>query len=324
MDKLLKLKNNELANIAKVCGMALAISATQKTELASAIAHNLTPGFVGDKQIDLVAIDVGLVNFSFARLTLPHGIYSTPILQQWYKMDLFAWSKVPRDFHPSSFAKLVNKVVFDLIYGSAAPDLVIVERQRFRTMGNKNVFEHILRTNVLESMLYSSLETLQRVNPKKYCTQLVPSSPQTMVHYWAPPKTQGPVTAKQSKEMRMKLVDHWLKLALVGSKSRFRLVDSAIFQPSQLLKAKSDSRRLYDFMEIFNENNKHKISVSESSAKAKGDDLADSLLYGLSWVDYERNKHELWDAIEAGNVSERLDEITSRHFEEISSILKPK
>lgn len=301
-----------------------AIAATQKRELAGAIALNLKPGFLGDKQLELVAIDVGLVNFSFAKLSLPRGIYSTPVLKQWYKMDLFAWCGIPREFHPSSFAKLVNKVVFDLVYASSAPDLVLVERQRFRTMGNKNVFEHILRTNVLESMLYSSLETLQQVDPGQYSAKLIPSSPQTMVNYWAPPKTEAAVTAKQSKETRMKLVDYWLKQALLGLPSKFELSDFSSFETSELLKAKSDSRRLHDFMQIFNEHSSHKLHVSESNAKAKGDDLADSLLYGLSWIDYQRNRHALQNAIDTGNVSETLLQISACHAKEISSILDSK
>ncbi|KAG7703934.1 hypothetical protein KL914_004425 [Ogataea haglerorum] len=73
-------------------------------------------------------------------------------------MDLHQYTGIENEeFTPVNYSQIMGHVVRDLVYASDVPDVVVVERQRFRTMGNKNVFEHILRSNILESVLVATI-----------------------------------------------------------------------------------------------------------------------------------------------------------------------
>ncbi|KAG7865065.1 hypothetical protein KL918_004941 [Ogataea parapolymorpha] len=130
-----------------------------KGELAESLGRALDQPSLLKEPFHVLAIDVGLRNFSFSRFRLEtleeHGL---PSLMQWYKMDLHQYTGIENeDFTPVNYSQIMGHVVRDLVYASDVPDVVVVERQRFRTMGNKNVFEHILKSNILESILVATI-----------------------------------------------------------------------------------------------------------------------------------------------------------------------
>ncbi|KAG7887137.1 hypothetical protein KL936_004658 [Ogataea polymorpha] len=150
------IKGEWLRRTAQNCGIAM--SGT-KGELAESLGRALEQPSLLRKPFHVLAIDVGLRNFSFSRFRLEtleeHG---RPLLIQWYKMDLHQYTGIENEeFTPVNYSQIMGHVVGDLVYASDVPDVVVVERQRFRTMGNKNVFEHILKSNILESILVATI-----------------------------------------------------------------------------------------------------------------------------------------------------------------------
>ncbi|KAG7842628.1 hypothetical protein KL941_005004 [Ogataea angusta] len=207
---------------------------------------------------------------------------SVPSLLQWYKMDLHQYTGIENEeFTPVNYSQIMGHVVRDLVYAGDVPDVVVVERQRFRTMGNKNVFEHILKSNILESILVATILA-------KGSCHVESQSPQKMASYW----TSG----KDSKTERMAKVARWMDVLLAEQGARevpFALgACYAPGPPPKLPAARSPSRHLYDQMVYLNSiNSVYKIDAAES--RKKGDDVADSLLHGLCYLDFERSKARL-------------------------------
>ncbi|CAJ2511729.1 Uu.00g073540.m01.CDS01 [Anthostomella pinea] len=73
-------------------------------------------------------------------------------------------SLAPDPFSPASLALVAVRLVRqDLLKLDPVPTHVIIERQRFRTMGRAAVPEWTLRVNMLEAMLHASLRTLREL-----------------------------------------------------------------------------------------------------------------------------------------------------------------
>lgn len=66
------------------------------------------------------------------------------------------------DFSPTRLSSLAVELILTRLL-PLKPDLVILEQQRFRSMGGNAVFEWTLRVNSLESMLYAVFTTLRHL-----------------------------------------------------------------------------------------------------------------------------------------------------------------
>ncbi|KAG7815869.1 hypothetical protein KL928_005208 [Ogataea angusta] len=178
-----------------------------KGELAESLGRAIEQPSVLKEPFHVLAIDVGLRNFSFSRFRLDRlDESSVPSLLQWYKMDLHQYTGIENEeFTPVNYSQIMGHVVRDLVYAGDVPDVVVVERQRFRTMGNKNVFEHILKSNILESILVATILA-------KGSCRVESQSPQKMASYW----TSG----KDSKTERMAKVARVLRTGPAAKTAR--------------------------------------------------------------------------------------------------------
>ncbi|ODV85303.1 hypothetical protein CANARDRAFT_23365 [[Candida] arabinofermentans NRRL YB-2248] len=321
-----------LSSISKRCGILPDSSSTKKAVLVEQITSQISaPSLINNHDYQsapfrLLSIDMGLKNFSFCRLEIPsfpmNGNYK-PVVKQWNKMNLNEYTGITDDrFIPTNYSGIVNKIISNLIFNPESlqtkPDLIIIERQRFRTGGHKNVQEHILKTNVLEFSLISALQTCTYLQPKKYNSKLQSVSPAAMAGYWVDYcKLRDPKIDQKSKDLRVDLVHEWLSRHLLGSP-----LESIISEPEfiigdnfdlsettddliHLKKYRSNSKRVYKMVKYLNTKNKTgEIIIDDSESSEKGDDMADSLLHGLAYVHYELNRLKL---IEAVNNNERLD-----------------
>ncbi|VEU22915.1 DEKNAAC104138 [Brettanomyces naardenensis] len=271
----------------------------------------------------LVSIDVGLRNFSLSRFTIPKPS-QPPILLQWCKLNLPNYSGIPESpFNPQNYAQIVNKTLSDLVLLQSLrnpppfPNVIVIERQRFRTNGARNVHESILKSNAIEYMLFASIETFRNIIPG-FNPVLVSSSPQTMTAYWEDyyeaNKSRYAVSddTPNSKLIRMLVVDEWLRGILGKDEGRsdtpFRISDKLTegFRSlgpealeNRLHRYRSVSRRIYECMSMLNEVNedRFKVELDEEGTK-KGDDVTDSLLHGLTYLKFEENKGNLRAATE--------------------------
>lgn len=305
---------------------------------------------------NVFSIDVGLKNFSFCKMQIKTKTLHDdslikadltihkPIVYQWYKMNLNQFTNNESfEFTPENYSYMINKLIFELIFPKSenttkveTPDIILIERQRFRTMGSHNIFEHILKSNILENMLYSSLNSLRLINYNNLKFQVISVNPQVMSSYWVNYYENNKNNYKlipenkifdkkkneiDSKQLRIQLVYNWLDNILSNNsnktkKSKFTpfnisndLLTDKNNQFNDILKLKTnESKKVYELVNLMNElnlNNDLKIKLNKNQSdllksieiNPKGDDLSDSLLHGLNWLIFEKNKINLFNFI---------------------------
>lgn len=287
--------NEALRAMLAKCGLpARANKLAMQYELQRALQRT-SPFQVPKESLDMVSIDVGLKNFSLARMAVPSLTSShttKPTLVQWGKLNLPVYCNVPNEFNPHIFAEIIDKLVFDLILGPGTPDIIVVERQRYRSQGGASVQEHVLKSNALEFMLFASLKTLQRVQGLQ--TGLYSSSPQTMANYWTDYYgSKRHIGDEDSKTIRMMLVDEWMQHLMGNTAALEPLFKLNVDPPKTIPAYRGLTRRVYESMSALNELNSPKYKVDIDDQNKKGDDVTDSLLHGISFIEFERNKQRL-------------------------------
>ncbi|KAI0461985.1 hypothetical protein LJB42_004590 [Komagataella kurtzmanii] len=324
-----KLTNFQLLSICRNCG--LPIGASNKAQLIEDISLCLAREslFTENKKYSIVSIDVGVKNFAFTRLQLEGGDVfksrsSLPSILEWFKLDLEQFEGM-KTFSPLAYSRmayyLVEKLIFKLSdTGLLTPSVLLIERQRFRSNGGSSVLESVIKSNIIENMIISNVYAMGQMN-NDYKTNIISSSPASMVNFWTNYKmsdgsTYLSMNSKNSKNSRMVLVDRWFDALLKGTPASFLLGD----QLSNRIKSKelailarcsNPSRRIYLLMEMLNK-------PSIGSSVVKGDDLADSLLHGLSLLRFEQNKMKLRENLE--DLHATINQIEQSHVQEISII----
>lgn len=137
------------------------------------------------RKIRVVSIDMGIKNLAFcdAEVQLPRqgsgardACAATMHVLRWKKLDLAAPANTTEDedtdagagteeddgpFSPARLSKTAYALITEHVL-SAAPDVVLIEKQRWRSGGGSAVQQWTLRVNTLEAMLWAVLETLKR------------------------------------------------------------------------------------------------------------------------------------------------------------------
>lgn len=101
----------------------------------------------------VISVDVGYRNLAFAHVSKDHKVL------RWRRVDLDI-----DDHHPSQSAASVTRFVRGQLLADIAgiekDCAIVIERQRFRSMGGHSVLEHTLRVNMVEAMLWSAIQCL--------------------------------------------------------------------------------------------------------------------------------------------------------------------
>ncbi|KAH3661814.1 hypothetical protein OGAPHI_005992 [Ogataea philodendri] len=276
-----KVKVTDLGNMARKCGV---FPESNKAATIEKLAAELAKPSVHDKPFHLISFDVGLHNFSFCRIKKDPGHWTTPpSVVQWYKVDLHKYTGIKdKTFTPLNYYAIIKNVVDRLIYTEKeSPDVVIVERQRFRSFGGaRTVVETVLKSNVLEMILIASVLNLGK-------SELINQSPRNMVQYWAP----GGI----KKDQRIHLVIGWVEKLLRNETDSVPFRFGPCFDLKNLPKVRKNtlsSAYLYNLVEALNTvNSEYGVTVEKS--RSKGDDAADSLLHGLLFFQYEQHKESI-------------------------------
>ena len=142
------------------------------------------------RMLRLVSIDMGIKNLAFcdAEVSLPAAktnagdrLNSTMNILRWKKIDLMhgnykescrdatedaeANTNVAEDdadqFSPAVLSQTAYRVITEEVL-SVNPDIVLIEKQRWRSGGGSAVQQWTLRVNSLEAMFWAILETLKR------------------------------------------------------------------------------------------------------------------------------------------------------------------
>lgn len=173
------------------------------------------------------------------------------------------------------------------------PTHVLIERQRFRSMGSKHILEWTIRVNMFESILYAVLCTLKA--ERVWNGEVVGVTPGKVGPFWlgggegdgygseeALKKVRKTKSAKaRNKGLKIDLVRRWLgdgNVVGLGNKGVAETARQYIEKwdrapGGRKVEKKADGERA--------ENN---------DEMGKLDDLADCLLQGMAWVNWEENR----------------------------------
>ena len=212
-------------------------------------------------------------------------------------------TSVKEAFDPATYSQYAYHLIKFLLSdpskptGSIRSTHVLIERQRFRSMGGSAVQEWTLRVNMFEAMIYAVLKTFSELGGWKGTVHTV--TPAKVSNFWLSESQAGGTGIKGSKAARTKtakigLVEEWLRETLKPkgprrlagySSSRFELHGQA----AKMVEAFVDKRRGSKTIPANNDMNRSS-SRSEKVQVGKLDDLADCLLQGMAWVQWEKNR----------------------------------
>lgn len=270
-----------------------------------------------------ISLDLGLKNMSLTHLRKNKLGFLE--IHRWFKRNLEPDPMF--QFNPINYSKITCEFLQNEIlnYNSIVDPLTVVfERQRFRTGGASSVLESTLKTNTIEAMLCMGI-TLNNMS-KNSIIKLHPSPPGAMVKYWQEKYSfQKLKTDTESKSFRINLIlsmlyyslkdlnlqptnyPHFEALQTVKPKFRFSkhicdaMTDAA--KSAEWMKSwkkawsfKSESRRLFEVVNIINAAGKGKDTYNWGVVK--GDDLADSLLHGITYFEYAANRRKLFQIMQ--------------------------
>jgi cruciform cutting endonuclease 1 len=181
-------------------------------------------------------------------------------------------------YDPAVYARRAHSFVKQIIQ-SHQPTHVLIERQRFRSGGQAAVQEWTIRVGVFEAMLYSVFRTF--MDELHYRCHVIPISPTQVNSFWlgsdpadVSKGVRHKAPAKEAKKQKIALVEKVLRDTNTGG-----------FEVSLLEPAKGTASQ---FM-----SRSAKQRSSAGSRAPKLDDLSDSLLQGLAWIQWQKNRHQL-------------------------------
>jgi cruciform cutting endonuclease 1 len=162
------------------------------------------------------------------------------------------------------------------------PTHILIERQRFRSMGSRNILEWTVRVNMFESILYAVLCTLKGEGVWNGEVQAI--APGKVGPFWVGEETDGVGSKKvrtsksvkiRNKGAKIDLVRGWLEggeMVGLGNES----VEGVARRYREKWNRSPGGRR--------------KGEGDGEKKMGKLDDLADCLLQGMAWIQWEENK----------------------------------
>ena len=286
----------------------------------------------GQQYQHVLSIDMGIRNLAYCRMLVPPvknklATASTkslsriiPTITEWKRVAVASYSAsslavsskdnpapaAKEPFDPLTYSRLAHSLIATLLQPSPSPigpvTHILIERQRYRSMGSSSVQEWTLRVNMFEAMLYAVLCTLSETGNWK--GRVWPVQPSKVWGYWsegAEREKEAEVEGRGSKAGRTKKE----KIAKVGQ--WLVASDSGLRQPQQ-----SGFRGDYQI----NLNGGGKETMQKYLEKWKGkrgngdvgklDDLADCVLQGVAWVRWEETKKRI---LQKGGLESFLEEV---------------
>ncbi|KAK0704825.1 mitochondrial resolvase Ydc2 [Lasiosphaeris hirsuta] len=320
-----KLPAKVLQAIAFQCGLAQAGTRPVLAERIQTAAREFQP-LTPDARI--LSIDMGLRNFAFSLLSPPkpppltqHPSTNKPTplahLHAWKRIDLLrlsaaADSQASDDFTPSTMAARAVALVQSRFL-PLAPTHVLIERQRFRSGGASGVLEWTLRVNTLEAMLYAAFTTLRAVGA--WDGQLVAVPPSRATRFMVGEGEVGVggvllgleaegegVGAKMkqadSKKLKIDLLGRCLEggrvIELEGAQVK-KAVDD--FLEGRAKTATGRSRVKPTETSVKKKKGETVVKSEAGAILTKLDDLSDSLLQGVAWLEWQRNIGRLHETV---------------------------
>ncbi|RAK86653.1 ribonuclease H-like protein [Aspergillus costaricaensis CBS 115574] len=220
-------------------------------------------------------------------------------------------TKAKEDFSPSLYARHAYTLITTLLT-TYNPTHILIERQRFRTGGGSAVQEWTIRVGVLEGMLYAVLETVNSsglFSSSGGKVQVYPVEPGRVSRFWGEGEEAGDVgdgevvkktkkrkNVRDVKKMKIGLVRGWL--ASPGSDSATAVGDGDGEGGRGVVIGDDEVRKLADaFLEKCEGKRRIKKADGEDGEDSmdigKLDDLADCLVQGVTWLEWQRMREKI-------------------------------
>ncbi|PSK40474.1 hypothetical protein C7M61_000116 [Candidozyma pseudohaemuli] len=239
---------------------------------------------VNTQPLNILSIDIGIKNFSYAKL-LYKGVPAKLIgLFDWNHVNLHNRFGLPEAnsstlLLKSYMAQLAVLVVDQILLGEWVPSLILMESQRTRSNTNLATLPNVLLNYTLEHMIYAAFAARQHTHPAFKDVPIVATNSTKMVNFWMNRfvNKDKRMTATFSKKLRAGLLFGWLSNA-----------KSSPIDLSEL------SSRLPDDFASFSYRKKVSAfldSFSFETLPGKADDLVDCLLYNIA--SYQQLRHHL-------------------------------
>ena len=272
----------------------------------------------------ILSMDMGIRNLAYCMLDLPSNWSdpiaghiqqpnigrlgdSLPCLHEWTRLAVTSegsggpgngpdeHSPVSKDaFHPRVLAEsahsLLNRLVIRPHPSQPPPDTILIERQRFRTMGAAAVQEWTLRVNLFEGMLWAVLVAARARGD--WNGRIYSVLPATTARWWdgttassemdigMPPKSPRAVhkSTKLIKQRRIERVGRWLRGEV------FRVDENA----------RAATQAYVEQIAPRSSSNRASTTTSRDHMRlGKIDDMADSLLQAVAWIRWEQNRRAI-------------------------------
>ncbi|KAM0803253.1 mitochondrial resolvase Ydc2 [Usnea florida] len=309
--------NAQLKTLARAIGVN---TSGTKPILTSALRDHLpkrTLDLDKSQRTRILSIDMGIRNLAYCCLVLPRAGHQNttgvdkPVVQNWTRLAISeestksgqskdnllteangnlaelgkAKASRPKEaFDPATYSKhaydLVSTLVDDL-----KPTHVLIERQRFRSLGGSAVLEWTLRVNMFEAMIYAVLKTFSERGLWQGVVHSV--APSKVSNFWITDSEtirkgrSGSISAK-TKTAKINMVAEWLK-----DGTRFELKGAAAQLGEEYL-SKKTGRVKTSSVKQKSSTSKARDAVGNSVQKL--DDLADCLLQGMAWIKWDENR----------------------------------
>jgi len=311
-------KSSQLKALATSVGIN---SSGTKPLLTSALLHYLPhPAFGKDKRSKpatqeghrIISIDMGIRNLAYCQLIVPHWTPTANmrsgqpesigklIVHEWTRLAIaskrgvkdFEDPKSKEAFDPATYSQYAYDLVTSLLKDQPAtrPTHILIERQRFRSMGGSSVQEWTLRVNMFEAMIYAVLKTFSE--QLDWNGTVHPIMPAKVSKFWLgdaqgiSEEGTGSKNAK-TKTAKINLVAEWLQENDRTKEKRFELKGQAADLGKAYLRKRHGGKKvLAKQAEVGGQHQKAAMLVEIG----KLDDLADCLLQGMAWIQWEKNR----------------------------------
>ncbi|GAB7330127.1 hypothetical protein MBLNU13_g01806t1 [Cladosporium sp. NU13] len=328
------LKAKSLQHIAFLTGVP---SAGTKPQILEQLHGSLQHARMPQGKARILSVDMGIRNLAYCVIDVPANRYATDEklhVQSWRRLDLLekmrpevatplvkpsldrvadapdsvAQAVLKNSFTPSIMSKVALQVAQDLL--AHKPDIVLIERQRFRSGGGSAIQEWTVRVNTLESMLWACFETLKasQVMPQSSVFPAVHEvAPKRVASFWtAAPDAHRPSTdlfAPDFVPPELKVSSSTAKAASTGKKEKIAVLRSWLDGSGGVsLDFSAETQKIAD---AFAHGVKRRKLKSDGTGGAdpvieretKLDDLADCVLQGAAWVRWEENRRVICESI---------------------------
>jgi cruciform cutting endonuclease 1 len=247
---------------------------------------------------------------------------STPLPEQVAdKPDVVAQAILKNSFTPSVMSKVALQVTQDFL--AHKPDIILIERQRFRSGGGSAIQEWTVRVNTLESMLWACFETMKAMQARSEhgtFPAVHEVAPKRVASFWtSPPDAHRPpasLFAPDFSPPELKVIKSTTKAANAGKKEKIAVLRSWLDGSGGVaLDFSPETQSIAAAFATGFSRRKSKGDGASSAGPAieretKLDDLADCVLQGAAWVRWEENRREIAEI--SDGTRQRIDDEAAR------------